>query len=325
MSESVINKIEGSNPLVSVVVPVFKVEYVIERTLRSIANQTYKNIELILVDDGTPDKSVEVATNYLDGMNINWRVFHQENQGLPTARNNGIKEAKGEWVICPDSDDYIAPQTIEKMIEAATKTSSDCVFCGFKSVNDNNYDALPEHEGGVVVYDMPKLRKLFLERKLIVLVPGMLLRRKLYDVIQYDKDCPHDEDIHFMWRLFYTLEKVAYLDADYYNYYVRSTSMSHTLKPEAYLKTSERYQVMTAGLAKQFPDDEIVPLIHPKYRLGGLHVLAKSADYSTFKNTIIKDGYRKDMIKLVTQSNIKLKLYALIYCLCLPLFYRISK
>lgn len=313
------------NELVSVVVPVYKVEAVIERTLRSIAAQTYKNIELILVDDGTPDKSVEVASKYLESTDINWRVLHQENQGLPTARNNGIKEAKGEWVICPDSDDYIAPQTIERMLEAATKTDSQCVFCGFKNVHDDDFEAQPKYEGAVEVYEMPKLRKLFLERKLIVLVPGMLLRRKIFDTVKYDKDCPHDEDIHFMWRLFYTIDKMAYIDADYYNYYLRSTSMSHTLKPEAYLKTSERYRVMTADLKTKFANDEIIPLIHPKYRLGGLHVLAKSNDYRIFKNTVFEDGYRKDMSKLVLYGDIKLSMYTLIYCISLRLFYKISK
>lgn len=313
------------NELVSIVVPVYKVEAVIERTLRSIVAQTYKNIELILVDDGTPDKSVEVASKYLESTNINWRVLHQENQGLPAARNNGIKEAKGEWVICPDSDDYIAPQTIERMLEIAHQYSTDCVFCGFKNVHDADFDTLPVKEGGVEVYEMPRLRKLFLNRKLIVLVPGMLLKRSVYDEIQFEKDCPHDEDIHFMWRLFYRLNNVAYVDADYYNYYVRGTSMSHTLKPENYLKTSDCYDKMTAILMAKYPSDEIVPLIYPKYRLGGFHVLAKSTTFDVFKQTVKKDGYRKGMGKLLAHGDMKLRLYALIFCTCLPLFYKVSK
>ncbi len=313
------------NPLVSIVVPIYKVEAYIAKTLEAIVNQTYKNIEIILVDDGTPDNSIQIAESFLTGKAVNWRVLHQQNSGLPTARNNGIVAAKGEWIICPDSDDYIAPQTIEKMLEAANTTSSDCVFCGFKNVHDNDFDAPPKKEGQTIVYDMPRLRKLFLERKLVVLVPGMLLKRRIYDAVKYDKDCPHDEDIHFMWRLFYTIDRMAYVDADYYNYYLRSTSMSHTLKPEAYLKTSGRYKEMTDELKSIFPDDQITRLIHPKYRLGGLHVLAKSTDYKSFKATVNTDGYRRDMTKLIFQPDFRLSMYALLYCACLPLFYRISK
>jgi len=101
--------------------------------------------------------------------------------------------------------------------------------------------------------------------------------------------------------------------------------MSHTLKPTAYLKTAERYKVMETELTSMFPNDKVIPMIYPKYRLGGLHVLAKSTDYKTFKETVIKDGYRNDMSRLIIQPNMKLSMYALLYCISLPLFYRISK
>jgi len=311
--------------LVSVVVPVYKVEGYITKTLESIVNQTYKDIELILVDDGTPDNSVAEAEAFLAGKEIDWHLIHQPNSGLPTARNNGINEAKGEWVICPDSDDYIAPQTIEKMVEAGEELGVRCVFCGFKNVHEENIDALVEREGCAKKLDVCKLHRKFLERKIIPLVPGMLLKRSVYDNVKFDKECPHDEDIHFMWRLFYEIDDIAYIDADYYNYLIRGTSMSFTLKPEAYLKTSSRYEEMTTALRAKYPNDEIIPLIWPKYRLGGLHVLAKANNYNTFKATVVKDGYRRDMAKLIFQSDMKLSLYSLIYCLNLRLFYKISK
>ena len=313
------------NPLVSVVIPVYKVENYITNTLESVVNQTYKNLEVVLVDDGTPDNSVAVAEAFLKDKEINWRFIHQPNSGLPTARNNGIKEAKGEWVICPDSDDYIAPQTIEKMVQTAERLNVSCVFCGFKNVGETNISALPEKEGETIKLNIEDLRRNFLERRIIPLVPGMLLKRCVYDTVKYDKDCPHDEDIHFMWRLFYEIDDIAYIDADYYNYLIRGSSMSHNLKPEAYLKTSQRYKEMTEKLAIKYPTDKVVPLIWPKYRLGGLHVLAMANDYAVFKSTVMKDGYRKDMAKLVFQRDMKLSLYALIYCLSLRMFYKISK
>lgn len=313
------------NVLVSIVVPVYKVEGYITKTLESIVNQTYKNIELVLVDDGTPDNSVAEAEAFLAGKEIDWHFIHQQNSGLPTARNNGIKEAKGEWVICPDSDDYIAPQTIEKMVEVAERLNVRCVFCGYKNVSESTIDAPVEKEENAKKLEVKELRRDFLERKLITLVPGMLLKRSVYEMVKFDKECPHDEDIHFMWRLFYEIDDIAYIEADYYNYLVRGTSMSFTLKPEAYLKTSQRYEEMTRLLAMQYPNDRIVPMIWPKYRLGGLHVLAKSTDYQTFKRTVFEDGYRKDMMKLICHGDMKLTLYSLIYCLNLRMFYKISR
>lgn len=313
------------NDLVSIVVPVYKVEGYITKTLESIVNQTYKNIELVLVDDGTPDNSVAVAEAFLASKDIDWHFIHQPNSGLPTARNNGIKEAKGEWVICPDSDDYIAPQTIEKMVEAAERFNVSCVFCGYKNVHESSINAAVEKEGEAKKLEVKKLRRDFLDRKIITLVPGMLLKRSVYEKVKYDKDCPHDEDIHFMWRLFYEIDDIAYIDADYYNYLIRGTSMSFTLKPEAYLKTSYRYDEMTKDLESKYPNDEIVTLIYPKYRLGGFHVLAKSTTFDIFKQTVKKDGNRKGMGKLIAHGDMKLRLYALLFCTCLPLFYKVSK
>lgn len=313
------------NDLVSVVVPVYKVEQYIVDTLESIVNQSYKNLELILVNDGTPDNSIAVATEYLSDKDIRWKVVEEPNSGLPTARNNGIMAATGKWVICPDSDDFIAPRTIEKMVEAAVKLSVRCVFCGFKTVDDKSIKDSPIKEGKAERIDINILRKRFLERRIVPLAPGMLLDKAIFDTLKYDKDCPHDEDIHFMWQLFYKIDDVAFIDADYYNYRLRNSSMSYNLKPVAYLSTSERYAVMTEDLIQQYPDDKVAKCIYPKYRLGGAHVLARSTDYESFKKTVIKDGYRRDMKRLIFQSDLKLSLYTLLYCISLKLFYKISK
>ncbi|MDY4903578.1 MAG: glycosyltransferase family 2 protein [Butyricimonas virosa] len=310
---------------VSVVMPVYKVEDCITVALESIVKQTYKNIELILVNDGSPDNSIPVAKDFLSKYDLDWKILDQQNMGLPTARNNGIKAASGEWIICPDSDDYLASQAIEKMLEAAEVHHSNCVFCGFKNVHDEDYRSLPKYERGSSLLKCKDMRRRFLERTIIPLVPGMLLKKNVYDTLKYDKDCPYDEDIHFMWQLFYTLESIVYVDADYYNYYIRSGSMVHNLKPASYLKTSQRYKELTDRLKETFPDDDVVARIYPKYRLGGAHVLARANDYATFKKTILEDGYRKDMGKLVFQPNIKLVVYTAIYCLSLRLFYLISK
>ena len=311
--------------LVSVVIPVYKVEKYIVDTLDSIVNQTYKNLEVILVNDGTPDDSIRVAKEYLADKDISWHVVEEPNSGLPTARNNGIKAAGGKWVICPDSDDWLAPQAIEKMVEAAKSLAVRCVFCGYKNVDDAHIREMPVKETAALKLDIAELRKNFLERRIIPLAPGMLLDRAIFDIIQFDKDCPHDEDIHFMWRLFYAINDVAYIGADYYNYRVRSTSMSYNLKPEAYLATSRRYASMTEDLIKLYPNDRVAKCIYPKYRLGGAHILARANDYDTFKKTILADGYRRDMGRLILQPNVKLSLYALLYCMSLKLFYNISK
>ena len=292
--------------------------------MESIINQTYKNLEIILVDDGSPDKSIEIAQEYLQDKNVDWRIIHEPNSGLPTARNTGIEASTGKWVICPDSDDYLTPTAIETMVSVAKSTNSRCVFCGYKVVHDIDYKDDVRQYKSAKKYSIGKLRQLFLWRRLILLAPGMLLEKSVYDKLKYDKDCPYDEDIHFMWQLLYLIDDIAYIGSDFYNYYMRSTSMAHTLKPDAYMKTSSRYAEMTSNLIKRFPNDSVVRKIYPKYRIGGAHVLARANDYKTFKRTVMGDGYRRDMSNLIFQKDLKLSLYTLIYCTSLKLFYYIS-
>jgi glycosyltransferase involved in cell wall biosynthesis len=302
------------------------VEDYILNTLKSIVSQTYQKIELILVDDGSPDQSIEIAERYLSDKKINWRVIHKENAGLSAARNTGIENANGEYVICPDSDDYIEPDTIEKMVQCAEEKELSCVFCGYKSVSINNISLCNTSAANISIYNANVLRKLFLERKLRLLVPGMLVRRTIYDKIKFDPLCPYDEDIHFLWRLLFLEDSYGYIDNPYYHYLSRESSMVHTLSPHNYLGASKAYALMVKELAREYPDDiAIINKIYPKYRLGGLHVLSKSNDFKTFKDTVIQDGYRKDMLQLIFQPNIKLSLYATIYCISLRMFYSISR
>ena len=139
--------------LVSVVVPVYKVEDYIINTLKSIVSQTYKDLELILVDDGTPDQSIEIAEEYLKDKTIEWRVIHKKNAGLSAARNTGIENAKGEFIICPDSDDYIEPDTIASMVQHAQEQHLSCVFCGYKLVTIENIFQYDECAAQTMVYD----------------------------------------------------------------------------------------------------------------------------------------------------------------------------
>ena len=312
--------------LVSVVVPVYKVEDYIINTLKSIVSQTYKDLELILVDDGTPDQSIKIAEEYLKDKTIEWRVIHKKNAGLSAARNTGIENAKGEFIICPDSDDYIEPITIASMVQYAQEQHLSCVFCGYKLVTIENISQYDECAAQTMVYDAAKLRKLFLERRIKLLVPGMLLKKSVYDRIKYDPQCPYDEDIHFLWRLLFQNNSYGYIANSYYHYLSRGNSMVHTLKPENYLASSKAYSIMVEELAQMYPSEiKLIKKIHPKYKLGGLHVLSKANDFDIFENTVIQDGYRKDMLRLIFQPNAKLSLYAMIYCVSLRAFYAISR
>ena len=122
--------------LVSIVLPIYNVEKYLDRCIESVVRQTYKKIEIILVDDGSPDSCPQKCDDWAkrDGR---IKVVHKKNAGLGYARNTGIENATGEYICFFDSDDYIALDTIEKAYNLATKEESDMVIFGFCYVRAN--------------------------------------------------------------------------------------------------------------------------------------------------------------------------------------------
>lgn len=121
-------------PLVSVIVPVYKVEYVVKNCIESILNQIFTDFELILVDDGSPDNSGKICDEYAkkDDRVI---VIHKENGGVSSARNVGIDRAKGKYICFVDSDDYVSKDYLKTLIDVEENNNADNIWCYFKTVD----------------------------------------------------------------------------------------------------------------------------------------------------------------------------------------------
>jgi len=122
-------------PKISMIVPVYNSEKYLSRCIESILNQTYKNIELILINDGSNDRSGEICDQYARNCN-HIVVVHKKNSGVSDARNEGIKLSSGEYLQFVDSDDYIDGNMTEMLVKALQQESSDLIICGYKIIND---------------------------------------------------------------------------------------------------------------------------------------------------------------------------------------------
>lgn len=131
------NKTKTENPLISIIVPVYKVEKYLARCVESILAQTYKNFELILVDDGSPDKCGDMCDEYAEKHSC-IRVMHQENSGQAAARNNAAKCANGEFIVFVDSDDYVEPDCLEYLLGLQQKYNADLAIGGFGYLYEGN-------------------------------------------------------------------------------------------------------------------------------------------------------------------------------------------
>ncbi len=123
---------------VSIITPVYNVERCIEKTINSIINQSTKDFEFLLIDDGSEDLSIQIAENLLINSDVNYRIIKQINGGVSVARNKGIDEARGEYICFLDSDDYIHEDYIKLMYEKASSCNCDLVFCDYVQVDSKD-------------------------------------------------------------------------------------------------------------------------------------------------------------------------------------------
>lgn len=132
--------------LISVIIPVYNVETYLCRCVDSVLDQSYRNIEVILVDDGSPDGCPAICDEYAR-QDDRVRVIHQENAGLSGARNAGIDAAKGAWLAFVDSDDYLAEDFLSRLYEACVSTGSDMSVCRWEYVRG---ERIPERGTGEI-------------------------------------------------------------------------------------------------------------------------------------------------------------------------------
>lgn len=122
-----------NNPLISIIVPVYKVEKYIENCIKSLINQTYKNLEIILIDDGSPDRSGEICDKYAS-LDNRIKVFHFENGGVSAARNKGVEYAKGDYIGFVDSDDWVDHDMYETLFRLINEYTADIAICGYREI-----------------------------------------------------------------------------------------------------------------------------------------------------------------------------------------------
>ena len=216
--------------LISVIVPVYKVENYLARCVDSIIAQSYDNLEIILVDDGSPDNCGKICDGYaLNDDRI--RVIHKENGGLSDARNRGTEIACGEYITFVDSDDYIAPNFIEYLYDLLTKNNTDISCCCM--VKTDNDSAEFDLDSTLLKYQVMSgkecchalLGDLYLT---LVTAWGKLYKAEIVKKHLFPIGKKH-EDEATTCKYYYEAEKVAIGNARLYAYYQNMMSIMHTL------------------------------------------------------------------------------------------------
>ena len=215
-------------PLVSVIIPVYNVLPYLREALDSVINQTYKNLEILVVDDGSTDGSGEVCDEYLSDPRV--IVIHQENKGLSGARNTALDRMTGEYVAFLDSDDAFMPDMIEKMLDALLLNQTDAVICGyFVCRTDRTFDTLKDDKKQT--FSPGQMQKLTSIEALNILVSSTvgwtvvwnkLYNHSLFDNIRFPEGYLY-EDMHITFRIFEKCHNGLYLLPEPYVFYRHRT------------------------------------------------------------------------------------------------------
>lgn len=213
---------------ISVIVPVYRVEKYLPACIDSILNQTFTDFELILVDDGSPDRCPEICDETAK-RDARVRAIHQANQGLSAARNAGIEAAHGAWLSFVDSDDFLAPDFLETLHDAAVRAGADCALCGVQLTDEagQKIGQLLSVADGVRT-GRSILETLCRASEIPYLVAwNKLYRRDVFQTLRYPVGM-QNEDTYLAAELFDTVQTVICVSKPMYFYRQRADSIMHT-------------------------------------------------------------------------------------------------
>ncbi len=213
------------NELVSVIVPLYNVEHYIRKCVMSVLDQTYKNFELLLIDDGSTDKSGQYCDEF-GALDPRVKVMHKKNGGQSEARNMGLDYADGRFIFFLDSDDWIEPEALAVLMDQMDREDADMICCSYR-LTDENGEVLESVVQEAKTYSMEEAVKAYVSGTAIhSVVWGKLYKKELFDSIRFPASRVHEDDF-ISYQLVYASRKITTVSDVLYNYFQRQNSIMH--------------------------------------------------------------------------------------------------
>lgn len=214
------------NELISIIVPVYNVEQYLEKCVDSIINQKYKNLEIILIDDGATDSSGKLCDE-LAKIDNRIKVYHKENGGLSDARNYGVERATGDYIGFVDSDDYIDSEMYEELYEAIKKENVDVVECNLKIIYPDRVELFTEQKYYNVYTKQEYLEEYLKIEKIFGSACVRLIKSDIAKKLKFPVGKLY-EDTYYAYDLIEKVDRYVIMNNPYYNYLMRENSITNT-------------------------------------------------------------------------------------------------
>lgn len=298
-------------PIISVISPIYNGQKYINNLISSLENQTFKDFEFILIDDGSKDDTVKIAKKILNKTNINYKILKQENGGQSKARNYGLENAQGKWVVTIDSDDTIQSNYLNNLYEAVKNENCDVAFCDIQYVKENNVFFETNEEFNYQVLDGKDCFSKFIMHEVAIGPCTLIINKKHLEKLKlfYNENSRYSEEFIFICSLLYNSDKVAHVNQKLYNYCLRSGSVSTGASIEKVvngfneiLKSNKNYNDKNCKYCE----------IYQKYAMGRWIIgtarfNSKNMDYKNYKKLLKTLQYKKYLKDMNTFPSFKIR------------------
>lgn len=298
---------------VSILIPAYNVAAFLPKCLDTVLGQTYDDLRVVIVDDGSKDDTLAVANAYA-AKDSRVEVYHQENQGVATTRNHLLDHVKGDWVLFVDADDWIELDMVEYLVNLAQSHSADLVMCD-RVIND----AEPSREE-------PKVFELDQEHAIVDFLHhdyfvgslwNKLLNSRLLHNERFHRGISYGEDALFVWGALQKVNKVVVSDKQLYHYYMNEESISHQSFGEKKLTGHQTWTIISEDVKKRWP--QYANLALGTFALQDMYLLRDASQSGYKKNLKIKglqNTIKKHFKNLQYHSNASKKdvIYAWLIC-----------
>lgn len=240
---------------ISVIIPVYNMEDTVEKCIESVRNQTWRDLEIIVVDDGSTDGTAALCDRAA-AEDARVKVIHRENGGVSAARNTGLAAATGEYIAWLDSDDWMVPEAMQRLMEAIDGSGATMSLCNYENVErSGKREKRYEVRENEVITGREALQRL-MERRITQSLWANLVPRRLYDGVVFPEGQVF-EDVRTTYRFYEQSETVAVInDALLFNRLIRPDSISHVQSVERRLASCEAYLARQQDLQARWPESE---------------------------------------------------------------------
>ncbi|HJE45711.1 glycosyltransferase [Levilactobacillus namurensis] len=249
-------KLELMDPKVSIIIPVYNVRKYLKKSVESVCNQTYKNLDILLVDDGSTDGCSEICDSFAR-KDSRVRVIHKMNSGISDTRNVGLRNVLGNYLVFVDSDDSIKTVMVERMMNVLVSNSADMVACENDFIYSDRVDS-PKTSGKIIQQNTDEALKILLEdRKFRSRTWGRVYKTSLWDGISFPYGKTY-EDVSTVYKVYLNAKRIVLLDESLYEYNQRENSIVHK---KAY---TSLFDLLDARVDRRNVLGEIKPMLLPE-------------------------------------------------------------